>query len=379
MHVPLSLYVHIPWCVRKCPYCDFNSHPLRAGVDPARYVRALLKDLESALPRVASRRLGSVFIGGGTPSLFPPKVIETLLKEIGERVAIADDAEITLEANPGAAESAAFRGYRQAGVNRISIGVQSFDDRALAGLGRIHSGKEAGTAVAAAFAAGFENGNLDLMFALPGQTPGEAALDVEHALRLGTRHLSYYQLTLEPNTAFHAHPPPLPDDETAWRMQAAGRRLLEAAGYRQYEVSAYARRGFECRHNLNYWLFGDYIGIGAGAHGKLTDERGLVRRTRRPRDPGRYLAAVSGPPQAAEERVLAETDLLFEFMLNALRLKSGFTFALFEARTGLPASRLAKRVAAAEARGLLAVEGESVRATPLGWRFLNDLVAIFLP
>ena len=379
MAVPLSIYVHMPWCVRKCPYCDFNSHPLPASWDQGRYVEALLRDLELELPMAGSREIESIFIGGGTPSLFAPESVDALLSGIRTRIAVRRDAEITLEANPGAADAAAFGGFLQAGINRLSIGVQSFSDAALKALGRIHSGHEANDACRFAAEQGFENVNLDLMFGLPGQSASEAAADVRQAIDLAPAQISYYQLTLEPNTPFFNSPPLLPDEELVTDMHMSGQRALQEAGYLQYEISAYARAGFQCRHNLNYWRFGDYIGLGAGAHGKLTDSRGEVRRRNRIRGPDRYLSAVPSCRQIAGDRVLTEEDLVFEFMLNALRLKAGFHLGLFEERTLLPAARLMPGVDAALGRGLLERRGDAITATHLGWRFLNDLQAMFLP
>ena len=379
MAIPLTLYVHIPWCVSKCPYCDFNSHRLPPSLNQNRYVDTLLRDLELEVPLAGAREIDSIFIGGGTPSLFAPESVERLLSGVGERIGVRPDAEITLEANPGAADAAAFGGFRQAGINRLSIGVQSFSDAALAALGRIHCGHEAVDAFRAAVEQGFVNINLDLMFGLPGQSGGNAEADVQQAISIAPAQISYYQLTLEPNTPFFNRPPVLPEEDRISDMQTAAQQALEAAGYVQYEISAYAQAGYPCLHNLNYWRFGDYIGIGAGAHGKLTDSLGVARRRHRVRGPDRYLSAVASSRQIAGDRVLHEGDLVFEFMLNALRLKAGFELTLFEERTFLPASKLMSRVEAAVDRGLLESRGESIRATSLGWRFLNDLQAMFLP
>ncbi len=377
--LPLSLYVHLPWCVRKCPYCDFNSYAARSTAVPQdEYVAALLRDLEHDSSRINGRTVQTVFLGGGTPSLFSPEAIARLLAGIRARLDIAPDAEITLEVNPGTVDVARLCGYRAAGVNRLSIGIQSFDDAKLAALGRIHGHAEARAAVKAAQAAGFENFNLDLMFALPDQTPEQALADLRTAIRLMPAHLSVYQLTLEPGTPFYVKPPPLPDDDTAWSMQEAIQAELAQAGYRQYEVSNYARPGFECRHNLNYWTFGDYLGIGAGAHAKLTDDAGITRlwKRRQPRD---YLAKAGTPAAVAGQRRLTEAEACFEFMLNALRLKDGFPVPLFTARTGLPLARLEPILQQAHTCGLLARAAGRLRATPLGMRFLDHLTAMFLP
>ena len=379
---PLALYVHLPWCVRKCPYCDFNSHavPLR-GIPEDAYVAALLDDLEFAARHVAGRPLLSVFFGGGTPSLFSAASLGRVLERAVARFGAAAELEVTLEANPGTVERGRFAAYRDAGVTRVSLGAQSFDDRQLAALGRIHARAETLAAVAELRAAGIDNFNLDLMYALPEQTLEGALADVGQAIALGPAHLSLYQLTLEPGTAFERRPPPLPDDDAAWAMQVAAQERLATAGYQQYEVSAYARAGRECRHNLNYWRFGDYLGIGAGAHGKLTDPAtGRVIRTARVKQPGRYLAAAEPPARVAETHEVAAGDLAFEFCLNALRLNGGFDVGLFEARTGLPWSAVSAAVATAEARGLMARGHDRHWApTELGRRFLNDLQASFLP
>ena len=377
---PLSLYVHMPWCVRKCPYCDFNSHRLTDKLDAPGYLRALLADLALETTLVAGRRIESVFIGGGTPSLFPAGVIAELLQGVRQRLDCCHDMEVTLEANPGTLDFERFGGYREAGVNRLSIGVQSFDAGSLSALGRIHGPQEAMQAAELARSSGFGNVNLDLMFGLPGQSLEMARRDLARAIAMQPQHISFYQLTLEPNTPFHHSPPPLPSDDSLWEMQQAGHAALQQAGYRQYEVSAFALSGRECRHNLNYWQFGDYLGVGAGAHGKLTDTRsGRVLRRRRLRDPRRYMAfAGSGRVLSAEDR-LAPADLIVEFMLNALRLNQGFDRCLFEQRTGLDWSLVSERVAAAQTKELLQPDTERVVPTALGRRFLNDLTAIFVP
>ncbi len=376
---PLGLYVHLPWCLRKCPYCDFNSHAITGEPPFAAYLGRLLADLDAELADPAARRpLESIFIGGGTPSLLPGPLVAGLLEGVRARTRLCADAEITLEANPGAADAARFAAYRSAGVNRLSIGAQSLSADQLVRLGRIHDPGSVRSAVAAARAAGFDNLNLDLMFALPEQALGEARDDLLGILALAPEHVSYYQLTLEPNTAFHARPPPLPDGDLAADLAAQGREILESAGYGQYEVSAYARPGRRCRHNLNYWRFGDYLGIGAGAHGKLTDPRsGRVRRRAKPRHPDAYLAADPGG-LAGSERPLGEADLVFEFALNAFRLTEGFETALFPARTGLAWSRLEGRLAAAAEDGLVVVGPDCIVPTDLGRRFADELVMRFL-
>jgi oxygen-independent coproporphyrinogen-3 oxidase len=381
---PLALYVHMPWCVRKCPYCDFNSHALREAAPDSTYIDALLADLDLELPDIGERRIETLFFGGGTPSLFAPHEIGRLLRGLRERVAFAADAEITLEANPGTIERGHFAAYRDAGITRVSLGAQSFSGQALEALGRIHSPDDTCAAVAELRSAGIDNFNLDLMYALPGQDVCAARADVETAIGLGPAHVSYYHLTLEPGTVFHARPPPLPDEDAAWDMQAAGQELLAGAGYAQYEVSAYARPGAACRHNLNYWSFGDYVGLGAGAHGKLS--RALpadVLRSAKPRQPRSYQAALALRERViGERRVVPAEDLPFEFMLNALRLNAGFTAALFEAHTGLSVAVIASPLARAQAQGLLAPlpgpAGAGWMPTPLGRRFLNDLQGLFL-
>ena len=376
---PLSLYIHFPWCVRKCPYCDFNSHPLRAELPEERYIDALLADLEQDLPRVWGRKVTSLFLGGGTPSLFSPAAIDRLLSGVRARLPLAADAEITLEANPGTVELGRFRGYRDAGVNRLSIGIQSFDPDQLRILGRIHGRDEALAAARAAREAGFDNFNLDLMFGLPGQTPEQALTDVRTALALAPTHLSLYQLTLEPQTPFHARPPAnLPDDDTLAVMLAMLQGEVATAGFSQYEVSAYARAGRECRHNRNYWHFGDYLGIGAGAHAKITDALGITRLWKR-KQPQDYLAHAGTVAAIGEEQRLTAEDAVFEFMLNALRLTQGVPAALFRERTSLEYPRIEEPLARAGALGFLEAEPERIRPSVLGRRFLNDLIALFLP
>jgi putative oxygen-independent coproporphyrinogen III oxidase len=375
---PLSLYIHFPWCVRKCPYCDFNSHAVRGDLPEDQYIDALLADLESDLPRVWGRPVRTVFLGGGTPSLFSPEAIERLLAGVRARVTLVPEAEVTLEANPGTVETERFRGYRAAGVNRLSIGIQSFQPEQLQKLGRIHGRDEALAAAQAARAAGFDNFNLDLMFGLPQQTLDEALTDLRTALALNPTHLSVYQLTLEPNTLFHAQPPELPDEDVLAAMQEALQAELADAGFTQYEVSAYARAGRRCRHNLNYWQFGDYLGIGAGAHAKITDADSVTRlwKVKQPRD---YLETAGTPAGLGGEQRPSRDDVMFEFMLNAMRLPEGVPALLFSERTGLDPSCMQKPLTQAMARGLLEPGLEHIRPTPLGRRFLNELVALFLP
>jgi len=373
---PLSLYVHFPWCVQKCPYCDFNSHEAREGIPEARYLEALVADLEQSLPLVWGRPVVSVFIGGGTPSLLSPESVDALLGAVRARLTLLPDAEITLEANPGTVEAARFAGYRAAGVNRLSVGVQSFSPRHLAALGRIHDADEARRAVALALAH-FDNVNLDLMYALPGQTLAEARTDIETAAAFGTPHLSAYHLTLEPNTAFHRAPPPLPDADLASQMQDAVEETLAARGYGHYETSAFARKGSECRHNLNYWLFGDYLGIGAGAHGKISSHEGIVRQMKH-KHPLAYLDGTARGDAVQEQHAVGADDLPFEFMMNALRLTEGFPPRLFADRTGLTLDSIRPQLDEAVSRGLLASTPERIAPTDRGRRFLNDLLQVFL-
>ena len=373
---PLALYVHIPWCVRKCPYCDFNSHERGDALPESAYLDALVADLEGLLPSVWGRRVSSVFIGGGTPSLFSAGAIERLLSEIRARVVLEPDAEVTLEANPGTAEAERFRGYRDAGVNRLSIGVQSFDDAMLRTLGRIHSANDAQRAIEMARSA-FDNVNLDLMYGLPGQTPEMAQADLTEALRWETTHLSAYQLTIEPNTAFFSKPPQLPEHDRCADMQRAAEETLAAAGFAHYEVSAFARPGRRCRHNLNYWQFGDYLGIGAGAHGKISFTDRITRHAR-VKQPREYMTAALRGTSMVEDRVIEASELPFEFMLNALRLVEGFEAELYAARTGLSISASEGRLADAAAQGLLERSPTRIRPTERGRSFLNDLVQLFL-
>ncbi len=374
---PLALYVHLPWCVRKCPYCDFNSYAVREALPETAYLDALGRDLEAQSVDVRGRPVISVFFGGGTPSLFAPESIGRVLQKARAHFAVADDAEVTLEANPGTVERGRFAEYRQAGVNRVSLGAQSFDARQLERLGRIHSPQETIRAAAELHAAGLTNFNLDLMYALPGQTVADAASDVEQALALKPAHLSHYQLTLEPGTQFAANPPVLPEDDVAADMLNACQERLADAGFSQYEVSAYARAGRECRHNLNYWSFGDYVGAGAGAHGKLTDAgSGKIVRTVQQREPRRYQAA---SPNALTRQTVARRDLPFEFMMNALRLTRGFPEALLTERTGLELDEVRPKLDALQSRGLVEIAAGTCKPTPFGVRFLNEMLLEFLP
>ena len=377
---PLSLYVHLPWCVRKCPYCDFNSHEARGPLPFAPYVDALLADLDFDLPLAWGRTVRSVFFGGGTPSLFPPEAIDRFLQGASARLRFAPGCEITLETNPGTAEHGRFELYRAAGVNRLSFGIQSFDDGCLQRLGRIHDSADADAAVKLAQDAGFDNLNLDLMYALPQQTLAMAERDIERAFALQPAHISHYQLTLEPNTVFAARPPSgIPDDDNSWDMQEHCQSLLADRGYLQYEVSAYAQPGRQCQHNLNYWKYGDYLGIGAGAHGKLTlgAEQTVLRRWKH-KHPTRYLASAGSEAALGGDERIAPERRPFEFMLNALRLVEGFSLSDFQARTGVERSAIAAPLASAVASGWLTVAGDHVQPTELGRRFTNDVVALFL-
>jgi oxygen-independent coproporphyrinogen-3 oxidase len=369
---PLALYVHIPWCVRKCPYCDFNSHERSGALPEKAYVERLVLDLETLLPSVWGRRIVSVFIGGGTPSLFSPESIDALLSAVRARLTLEPGAEVTLEANPGTVEAARFRGFRDAGVNRISVGVQSFDDAMLKRLGRIHSAAEARRALDAALAS-FDNVNLDLMYGLPGQTPEMAAADIAQGIACGVPHLSAYQLTIEPNTVFWRERPVLPEHDRCADMQASIEETLAAAGYEHYETSAFAKPGARCRHNLNYWEFGDYLGIGAGAHGKLSfPDR--VTRHEQAKQPAAYLQGA-----ARKDSTVAANELPFEFMLNALRLIEGFDAKLFHERTGLPLAAIEKNLEKAERQGLLERDWKRIRPATRGRLFQNELLELFLP
>jgi oxygen-independent coproporphyrinogen-3 oxidase len=377
---PLSLYLHFPWCVRKCPYCDFNSHALRDALPEDRYIDSLLADLRAQASRVAGRPVQSIFLGGGTPSLFTPDALARLFAGIRMNLAIDADAEVTLEANPATVERGRFAEYRDAGINRVSLGAQSFDPATLRLLGRIHQPRDVVRAAEELHASGLDNFNLDLMYALPEQGMAGAIADLAAALSLHPAHVSHYQLTLEPGTLFAATPPPLPDDDLAWSMQMECQALLAARGFAQYEVSAYARAGRWSRHNLNYWSFGDYLGAGAGAHGKVSshgEDGGLrIQRSTHLREPRRYFATAAEGPQWT---TVAQRDLAFEFMLNALRLTQGFDASLFPARTGRQLQSVMPVLSSLEAEGLAESAAGSWRPTSVGRQFLNDVIARFLP
>lgn len=373
---PLSLYIHIPWCVRKCPYCDFNSHEARGDFPEQAYVDALLRDLESALPLIWGRKVYSIFIGGGTPSLLSGEALTRLLTQVRMLLPLAHEAEITLEANPGTVEAGKFAAFRDAGVNRLSLGIQSFSDTHLRALGRIHSGDEARCAIEIA-QRHFGNINLDLMYALPQQMQAQALQDVQTALQFKPQHLSCYHLTLEPNTLFAHQPPPLPDDDASSEMQQGIEELLAAHGYEHYETSAFALPGSRSRHNLNYWQFGDYLGIGAGAHSKLSFHDKVIRQARH-KQPQTYMDGVTQGAQIQSEQQLGKDDLAFEFMMNALRLNDGFDERLFQERTSLPLLLVRGELEQAEQKGLLLREAKKIAPTVAGRRFLNDLLQIFL-
>ncbi len=378
---PLALYVHLPWCVRKCPYCDFNSHTAGNDAPRARYIKALLADLDIEAARAQNRPLLSVFLGGGTPSLFPPADIAILIEGIRERFELVENAEITMEANPGTVECGDPAGYRRAGVNRLSIGAQSFNAKSLTKLGRIHSVADISRAVEEAHVAGFANINLDVMYGLPGQDLGAALDDLRAAAALQPTHVSWYQLTLEPNTVFFSRPPAgLPDNDKAFEIQMAGQALLAALGYEQYEISAYARGDeFQSQHNLNYWSFGDYLAVGAGAHGKISTSQSIGRYAK-PANPLQYMQNLEEHTLESELTMLDERERMFEFMLNALRLTGGFDQKLFERRTGLDAEILLEKLTASQEKGLIEeVSSGFWRTTDLGQRFLNDLQSEFLP
>lgn len=377
---PLSLYIHIPWCVRKCPYCDFNSHTAGNEIPEQAYIAALLADLEQELPAVWGRTVETVFLGGGTPSLMTAAAIDRLLGEIRARLPLRPRAEITLEANPGTVDQAKFEAFLEAGITRLSIGVQSFQPALLKNIGRIHDHREALAAFEAARQAGFDNINLDLMFGLPGQDLDLALRDLHTALTLAPEHLSWYELTIEPNTWFHRHPPVRADDDVRWEMHAAGQALLQTAGYPRYEISAHARHDRQCRHNLNYWQFGDYLGIGAGAHGKITDAAAQrIYRVAKTRQPHHYLKSAHTEQRISSRRELAADDVLLEFAMNALRLESGFSTTGFTAVTGLPARAIEPGIHQAMEQGLLERDGDSIQATPLGRRHLNELLQFWVP
>ncbi|EIJ42447.1 putative oxygen-independent coproporphyrinogen III oxidase [Beggiatoa alba B18LD] len=377
---PLSLYIHIPYCVRKCPYCDFNSHEVNDALPEQAYIDALIADLEQDLPKVWGRTVSSIFFGGGTPSIFSPDAIDRLLMAIRSRIRVLPQAEITLEANPSTVDNARFQGFRQAGINRLSLGVQSFSDTALQALGRVHDSKIALQAIEAIHQAGFKQFNLDLMFGLPQQTVELALTDLNIAINAQPSHLSWYQLTIEPNTWFYHHPPVLPDDDNCWDIQNAGQTLLAAQGYEQYEVSAYARNQQYCQHNINYWTFGDYLGIGAGAHAKISDAAtGTITRYSKQRHPRTYIETAQTTAVLATQQSITKADAIFEFMLNALRLNAGFELSLFTQHTGLSPSCLSDYLTEAQQRGWLTQTGEQIQTTPTGQRFLNEVLTLFIP
>jgi len=373
----LSLYVHLPWCERKCPYCDFNSHAAADGFPEAEYVDALLRDLEHDLPAVWGRTVSSIYIGGGTPSLFSAAAIDRLLAGIRARIRLEPGAETTLEANPGSVDRARLDEFRHAGINRLSVGVQSFDDDSLQRIGRIHDSAAASAAIEAAREAGFDNLNIDLMFGLPDQSAEQATQDLTRAVEFEPAHISYYQLTIEPNTFFYHQPPALPADDAIWSMQSSGQKLLQAQGSQQYEVSAYARDGRQCGHNLNYWTFGDYLGIGAGAHGKISSAAGIKRQWKI-KHPTGYLAKAGSSAALGGESSLTPDATLLDFMMNALRLTDGFEPGLFSRHTGLPDAVMQARLTKAEQKGLLQKQPARIQPSPTGQRFLNDLLAEFM-
>jgi putative oxygen-independent coproporphyrinogen III oxidase len=376
---PLSLYIHLPWCTRKCPYCDFNSHELIGAVDEDAYVRALLADLQQDLKLIDGRELQTIFIGGGTPSLFSGRAITKLLDGVAARANCAPDIEITMEANPSSSELEKFSAFRAAGVNRLSIGVQSFNAKHLNALGRVHNSNEALSAAIAAKHAGFERINLDIMYALPGQTAENASDDIAQAIQLGPEHLSCYQLTIEPNTLFYKQPPSLPDDELGWEIQEVVHKSLSSANYQQYEVSTWSKSGGECRHNLNYWQFGDYLGIGAGAHGKISHPNGSIKRYWKQKQPKQYLQSAKDDSRFGDHKIISDKELGFEFLLNALRLEKGFTKELFKQRTGLSIDTLEPTLSEHIEKQWLTETRSSIKCSETGYRFLDQLLTEYLP
>lgn len=373
---PLSLYIHIPWCIRKCPYCDFNSHAVEEHLPEQEYVQALLEDLRNDLVWVQGREIQSIFFGGGTPSLFSVAAFQQLFVGLKQLLRFVDDIEITLEANPSTFEAEKFAGYRELGINRLSIGVQSFQNSFLASLGRVHDGEQAKRAIAMAKAAGFDNFNIDLMYGLPKQTTQHALADLEQALAFDPTHLSWYQLTIEPNTEFYKRPPILPEDDNIWDMQEAGLALLAQHGFEHYEISAHAQQGKQARHNVNYWQFGDYLGIGAGAHGKISwQETGEIFRTQKTRLPKDYLN--NNSIKGSMQEVIAPSEVGLECLMNALRLKQGIRVQAFQERTGLTLAAVQQPLAQAQKLGLLTID-ESIYATDKGQQYLNNLLALFI-
>ncbi len=370
--------MHIPWCIKKCPYCDFNSHQAKAEIPENKYTSALISDLESELPQIWGRSIESIFIGGGTPSLYSSNAMDRLLSGIRERLTIRPNTEITMEANPGTFEQDRFSAYRKTGINRLSIGIQSFNDKHLKALGRIHGADEAQKSTKIAKQAGFDNFNLDIMYGLPEQAIDEAISDLQQAIEANPSHISWYQLTIEENTLFYHSPPITPNDEILWEMQQKGQKLLADAGYYQYEVSAYAKDNKQCQHNLNYWQFGDYLGIGAGAHGKISMPDADITRHTKFRHPEKYMdQALNNSPRSSEKK-LAKDDLIFEFMLNAARLKDGFSKELFEARTLQSFSDIEPKLDALIVKGLIDRNRKNYRPTEKGWQFVNDIVNSFI-
>lgn len=377
---PLSLYIHFPWCVQKCPYCDFNSHELKTTLDERSYINALLVDLEQELPLFWGRNVTSIFMGGGTPSLFSPESIDQLISELRARLTFAPDIEITMEANPGTVELGKFTEFRHAGINRLSIGIQSFNDEKLQKLGRIHGRKEAIRAAEQAHDAGLNSFNLDLMYGLPNQSLSQAREDINTAIALEPKHLSHYQLTIEPNTFFHHQPPTTPDDDHLWEMQLACQSELSQHNYNQYEISAYAKDDYQCQHNLNYWQFGDYLGIGAGAHGKLTNApEQLITRSWKVKQPQDYLSKAKTSQRISGEKTLTRDDAAFEFMMNAMRLNNGFETEIFQRHTGLPVSTIKNTLQQAEEKGWIHWDLKRIKATDTGRQYLNTLLELFLP
>jgi len=376
---PLSLYIHVPWCVKKCPYCDFNSHQSPDTLPEQDYIDALIRDLEQEIPAIWGRTIQTIFIGGGTPSLFSAEAYDRLFSSLRALLPISHHAEITLEANPGTFEQQRFADYLSLGINRLSIGIQSFNNDSLQALGRIHDSKQAIKAVETAHKVGFENFNLDLMYGLPHQTAKTAREDIETAIALSPSHLSYYQLTIEPNTFFHQHPPTLPDDDPIIDWQLDSQQRLAKAGYKQYEVSAYAKDNQRCRHNVNYWQFGDYIGIGAGAHGKISDaaQQSITRRSKQ-KQPRSYIETAGKDEGILTNEIISTRDIGFEFMLNALRLTEGFPTPLFYQHAGMPISHIDKALQQAEQQGLITWDIHRICPTATGQRYLNNLIEIFL-
>jgi putative oxygen-independent coproporphyrinogen III oxidase len=376
-HMPLSLYIHFPWCIRKCPYCDFNSYKLTTELDEPTYINALIADLKKDLSLAQDREIISIFMGGGTPSLFSPESMERLLTTVRQHLSLRTDCEITMEMNPGAVEHGNLAGYREAGINRLSIGVQSFNAKQLKTLGRVHNNTEAIEIVGKSQQAGFDNINLDLMYALPQQTVEEALDDLQQATQLQTQHLSWYHLTIEPNTEFYRRPPQVPDEDTSIEIEIAGKELLKKSGFDQYEISAFCHQAKQCQHNRNYWEFGDYLGIGAGAHAKITDlETMQITRYWKQRTPRNYLN--SDQNFVAGERILTPEDKVTEFMFNTLRLTDGFSAALFSERTGLPLLDIEKMLAKAQKKGFLQITNTNITPTALGLQYLNDMVQLFM-